>query len=121
MPASDFPAYLTLADKDFAEQPDQAVYRTQVEGGLPKLLQKFSLTLVKRPVVYLAGTNADYQSFKTWVRATLKNGADWFNWTDPVDNVLKLARIENGAFKGSPWTPMLDKWEISMTIETWDS
>lgn len=118
---SDFPAYLKLANKDFSEKPEQAVYRTDLEGGPPKQLQRFSRSLVKRQVVYMAESNADYRSFKTWVRTTLHNGADWFNWTDPVDGVTKLARIENGTYEGTPFDPMLVKWDISFVLETWDA
>ena len=120
MPA-DFPSYLSLTTRDFKEEPDEGVYRTPMEQGLPKQLAKSSRALVKRPVVYLAKTKADYLSFKAFVSTTLHNGADWFNWTDPVDGVTKLAQIENGKYSATPWTPTLSHWDISMTIVTWSS
>ncbi len=118
---SAFPSYLKLANKDFSEEPGEALWRTPMEGGPPKQLERFSRVLVKRAVVYLADTKADYQSFKTWVTTTLNNGADWFDWIDPVDGATKLARIEGGRYKGAPWTPALDRWEISFTLETWSA
>jgi hypothetical protein len=120
MPAT-FPSYLSLTRTDFAEEPAEAVYRTPMEGGLDKQLAKSSRQLVKRNVVYLAKTLADYNSWKTFVRTTLRMGADWFNWTDPVDSVTKLARIERGKYRGEPWTPTLSHWDISFVIETWSS
>jgi hypothetical protein len=116
-----FPVYLTLSMKDFAEQPEPAVYRTPMEGGVPKQLAKSSRVLVKRPVVYLAKTKADYLTFLTFVRTTIRNASDWFNWTDPVDGVTKLARISEGKYTCTPWTPTLSHWDISMTLETWSA
>jgi hypothetical protein len=113
---------MILTPDDFAEeQGDSPVYRTPMEGGLPKQLAKSSRVLVVRSVKYFVKTKADKISWDTFVRTTLRNGADWFNWTDPVDTVVKLARIPNGKYRAEPWTPTLSHWHISFSIETWSA
>lgn len=118
-----FPSYLILTPDNFGEMPVPAVWRTPMEGGMPKQLKRHSRVLVERPVLYVAVSKTDYQSFLTWVRTTINNAADWFDWTDPLDNVTKLARIKEGKYEARPWEGIatLERWEISFTIETWSS
>jgi hypothetical protein len=118
-----FPSYLVLAPDNFSETVAPVVYRTQMEQGLPKQLKGASRVLIVRPVTYLALTLADYQSFKTWHRVNVNVGADWFNWTDPVDSTTKLARIKEGKYVGKPWEGIatLARWEIAFELETWSN
>lgn len=118
-----FPSYLVLTPDNFSEQPQPAVWRTEMEGGMPKQLKRHTRVLVERPVLYLAVSKANYLSFLTFVRTTINNGTDWFDWTDPVDGLTKLARIKGGKYEARPWEGIqtLERWEISMTLETWSA
>lgn len=118
-----FPSYLILTPDNFNETVEPIVHRTPMEQGLPKQLKGASRALVVRPVMYLAVTLADYNSFKTWHRVNVNLGADWFNWTDPVDSATKLARIKEGKFVARPWEGIatLARWEIEFQLETWSS
>lgn len=116
-----FPVYLVLSSDGFQEEPNQNVFRTDVEQGPPKQGVKGSRSLVFRNVTYMAITKADYLSFVTWFRTTIHWGADWFDWTDPVDGVTKKASIKDGKYTAKPWTPTLSRWDITFVIETWAS
>ncbi len=120
--ASDYPTYGRLALDSYGEEPESALVRTSMESGPPKQAMIRSRTMVGRPVTYIY-SDTEYASWKTWFRDTVSRGADWFNWTDPQDGTVKLARIENGvytarAFSPSPGAPL--SWEVSFRIETWD-
>ena len=62
---------------------------------------------------------ADYNSFITWFQDTINYGADWFDWTDPVDGIEKSARIVGGLGKEATPVPV-SKWVIDAVIETWN-
>lgn len=117
---ADFPIYAVLL-RDFSVQRGSAVERTAFEDGMVKQLRKVSRVLVARRVKYGLRTKADYQSFITWFEATIRGGADWFNWTDPVSETVKTARIVSRIDEEAPDDPMLAWWTLSFTIETWSS
>lgn len=113
-----FPSYPKLLFAGFAEQPDPGAYRSEMESGPPKQLKAPSRVLIKRPVRYHLQSNADYISFKAFVETTI-NRVDWFDWTDPVSNTVKSARILGGQYDAAPMVPDLSNWEVSFMIETW--
>lgn len=118
MPAT-FPAYATLLREGYMHDRASAVGRSPMEDGMVKQMKKQSAVLMGRPVTYGFKTKADYLSFITFHTTTINRGNDWFNWTDPVDAVVKLARIVNGKIKEEPDDPMLTYWKVSFNIETW--
>jgi|SRR3970282_757758 len=108
---------------DFEESPSPAVLRTEMEGGIPKQAQILSKVMITRPVVYKVNTLTDLQSFMTWFRGTIGRGALWFDWTDPIDSVVKQARIVGGVIKASPLDSSQPSkiWKITFSLEVWDS
>lgn len=117
-----FPAYAKLGFDGFARDRESALDRTQMESGPPKQLKVKSRVMVARPVVYFFDSLSDYNSFITWFQTTINFGADWFDWTDPVDAAVKTARIVNGKLdKEMPRRKTLDRWQIGFTIETWSN
>jgi hypothetical protein len=123
MPAA-FPAALKLMRDGFGKEPESVVNRTAFDDGMVKQAKAKTRALVARPVVYAADSKTDFDAFETFVNTTLNGGADWFNWTDPYDSVVKLARIVNGAngpYRALPINGALNRWEISMRIETWSA
>lgn len=115
-----FPAYLRLYRDPFAEKPEDGAQRTEMESGPPKQRVVASRVMVLRPVKYALDSKADYQSFTTWYHTTI-NRVDWFDWTDPVDSVLKQARIVVGSFEGGkPLDKNLRFWDVTFTLETWE-
>lgn len=116
-----FPAYPKLLFNGFGEKPDNAIKRSENESGPAKQLKTKSRVLVKRPVSYLLTSAADYASFNTWFKVTINFGADWFDWTDPVDGATKPARISGGNIELKPQRKMLDRWVAEFQIETWSA
>lgn len=114
-----FPAYGKLAFENFQRDRESALQRTQMESGPPKQLKKLSRVMIDIPVIYHLDSAADYSSFITWFQNTINYGADWFDWTDPVDNVVKPARIKNGKLAETPRRKVLDRWKIGFTLEIW--
>lgn len=120
-----YPSLGRLLLAGYAEQPEQAVLRTDMESGPAKQITVRSRVLVTRPVSYYY-TSAQYQGFKAWHRDALNRGANWFDWLDPIDGQVKLARIV-----AAPGQPAYDAravsaregdllaWEVSFQLETW--
>ena len=120
MPAS-FPSYALLMFDGLEEQPQNAVLRTDMEAGPPKQAKLQTRVMIQRPVQYILPTNANYQSFKTFVQTTLNMGADWFDWTDPADGAVKQGRIIGGygGVRLKPTRKDHGRWIASFQLETW--
>ena len=103
---------------EVVETANTNVYRTQMEGGYSKQAKRSHKSLVNRTVTYVY-TAAEYESFKTWFYTTAANGALFFNWVDPVDNVTKDTRIVDGTYEASPASPRMSHWFVSMTFESY--
>lgn len=117
---ADFPTYAKLLDEPgLPIKRLPAVSRTDFEDGMVKQLKTKSRVLVQREVKYKLTSLSDYNSFITWFQTTIKYGADWFNWTDPVDSTVKSARIVSALNIEEPFHGLLTHWRISLTIETW--
>lgn len=114
-----FPSNAKLLFEGFTERPASAVLRTEMESGPPKQAKLVSRVMVPRPVRYLFASKADYQAFVTWFRTQISYGADWFDWTDPVDGTVKSARIVNGTYEPTPLRKNLERWVVAMDLETW--
>lgn len=114
------PSYATLLFDGYKEQPQPGVIRTDVETGPAKQTKTKSRVTVQRPVKIKFSSLANYVSFKGWVKDDISYGADWFNWTDPVDSTTKLGRMVGGQYEGDPQVKSLGCWIVSFTLETWD-
>jgi hypothetical protein len=120
-----FPSYGKLLLGGFSEAPASALIRTEMEGGLPKQAKVRARVMVTRAVA-MDYSMSEFESFKVWFRDTIKRGADWFDWIDPLDGVTKLARIvaADPAFTAQPTTfsegaPL--RWTVKFNLETWDA
>jgi hypothetical protein len=116
-----FPSYAKLVFENVSRDRESAVNRTAMESGPPKQLKVKSRVMVERPVVYFLDTLSDYNNFITFFQTTINFGADWFDWTDPVDSVVKLARIKNGKINEVPRRKIFDRWRVAFVIETWSN
>jgi hypothetical protein len=117
---SAFPhSYAKILAEGYDKGRDTAVSRTPMEDGMVKQLKTKSRVLVTRQLVVQIDTAVDYQNFITWFQTTIDYGTLWFDFTDPEDGVVRLARIVNGKLDRE--TPIMahQKWRIGMQIETW--
>ncbi len=120
MPA--FPTNGELLFDGYGEQPERAVIRTDMEAGPPKQAMIRQRQNIARPVAYRF-SSANYAAFKVWFRDQIARGASWFDWTDPLDGVVRQARMQNGEFRaqmvnngtGAP------DWDVFFSLETWDA
>ncbi len=117
-----FPAYAKFLRDEFGEVDASALIRTEMESGFPKQTKVSARAMVTRSCVVVVDSLADYNSFMVWFRTTINMGTDWFDWTDPVDNTVKLARIVSGSLgKREPANKALTAWKMPLTLETWSS
>lgn len=117
-----FPTSPFLLKDGFSVKRRPAVQRSEFEDGFAKQRKRWHRVLVERPVVYGFRSKADYTSFITWFNSTINRGADWFDWTDPVSNTVKTARIKGGDLESeTPEDPMLEKWAVKFVLEVWDA
>lgn len=116
-----FPTYAKLLFNGFAVEQAPAVRRTNMESGPPKQAKILSRVMVTRAVTYKISSAADYTSFMVWFNTTLGYGVSWFDWTDPVDSVVKTARIVDGKIKCVPVVKTLAEWDIHFNLETWSA
>jgi len=115
-----FPAAPILLFEGFRQKREAGVIRTPTEGGMVKQRKRFSRTLIERPVAYLLTSAQDYTDFIDWYENTIGR-VGWFDWTDPVDQQVKEARIKGGEIEEQPQRKALDRWRITFTIEVWGS
>lgn len=113
-----FPSYASIALTGYAEQRESALMRTQMESGPPKQAKVRSRVMVTRPATILLASLSDYQSFVLWFAQTIHEGADWFDFTDPVDGATKSARFVGGGLNAIP-NQSKNAWSIKTSIETW--
>jgi hypothetical protein len=116
-----FPAYAVPLFDGFGQERESAVARTSFEDGMVKQLRTTSRVLLQRSITYGFRSKSDFQAFIAWFQNDIDHGAQWFDWTDPVDNEVKLARIARALEREEPATPTLDFWRVRMVIETWSS
>lgn len=114
-----FPDYINIDMRAYKIEPQQVVLRSDFEDGPPKQSEFNSKQLDHIIIVGYIQTNANFQSWQTWYRTTIKHGADWFDWEDPVDGVTKLARIVNGTVKQSHLQDW-ERWRVEFKIEVWE-
>jgi len=114
-----FPAYASLLSEGVTSRRASALERSEMESGPVKQLKSRSRVLLTRSTVYKLATLADYNSFITWFQDTINYGADWFDWTDPIDGILKSARIVSALDSEEPADGTPAFWKIRMSIEVW--
>lgn len=119
MPAVFPHAYALILFEGYAEGRESAVSRAPMETGPVKQLKTKSRVLVTRPVRILLRSNANYESFISWFTDDINLGADWFDFTDPRDNVVRSARIVEGKIDPKPTRKDLARWIVATNIETW--
>ena len=112
-----FPNFGKLLASGYQETVRPNIYRTNMEGGTAKQAQRYSITFIERHVAYRF-TAREYANFKMWFYETVKHGARWFNWLDPVDNKTKEARMVEGKWQANPIDAAHRLWTVSFILET---
>lgn len=111
--------------EDFAEEPQSAVRRTEMEAGPAKQALRFSRTMVRRPITMIY-SQTEYESFRAFFATEITQGVDWFAWEDPIDGATKQARFvrQNPAYRAQPQyhgEGNTLQWAVSFVLEAWGS
>lgn len=114
-----FPSYAKLMLAGLAEQRESALLRTEMEAGPPRQARVRYRVMVTRNAQIHVNSLTDYQSFVTWFRDTINEGADWFDWTDPLTATTKSIRFAGGGLDASPLGQAGGPWVIRAKIEGW--
>lgn len=96
------PSYVIPIAEGYGEENMPAVLRTEMESGPPKQAMVGGISMWQMTPTFYITTSANLAAFKTWVRVTLRNGADWFDYADPVAGATVLARIVGGKIRIAP-------------------
>lgn len=106
-----------LMTRSFSESPEPNVFRTEFENNDIKQTKRSSTIRVTREITYFF-TADEYATFKTWFQDTALDGALYFDFTDPVDDVVKDFRIINGTYTATPVTNDMTHYYVAMSFET---
>lgn len=110
-----FPSYAKILLAGFKEEPDYGVLRTDMDGGIAKQRPRWTTKIVTRDVTIHVETVARKNDFDLWMDLDLNRGAGWFDWVDPLDQVLKQARIVSGKIS---WSSPGKVWRATARLET---
>lgn len=112
---SSFPLYAKVIMEGFSETSDYGVLRTQMDGGIAKQRARWTKPVVTRDVQILCSSVSLKISFDDWIRNDLQGGVSWFDFTDPVSNQVKQARIVDGKVS---WSSLGMVWVAKCQLET---
>lgn len=116
-----WPSYAKILRDGYAEQRESALLRTEMESGPPRQTKIKSRVMVTRPVAILLESGTDYQSFLAWYKTTINEGADWFDYVDPVTGSTISMRFSGGGLSAQPLAASSGPWRISASIESWSA
>lgn len=116
-----WPEYAKIMADGFGVSRDALAVRSEMESGPPKQLQVKTRGMVQRTFRALLNSRAEYLAFLEWYKTTIRAGADWFWFRDPVTKQTVEARIVNGLGQENPLIPgRITHWTVQITIEVWD-
>ena len=107
----------------YKEQRGSALARVEMEAGPPKQALKQSRVMVTVQMKLAFFSKAEFTAFETFFVTTVKNGADWFDWTHPRTGSVVQARF----VAGQEWAPTeyrratLDLIDLPIVLEYWSA
>jgi hypothetical protein len=110
-----FPEYACVLLEGYQEKANYSVLRTEMDSGIPKQRPRRSLPMVVRDVKVKVANKTEKASFDAWIKDDIFGGTAWFDYTDPIDNVVKQARIVSGDVT---WSSPGVVWFADMKLET---
>lgn len=113
------PSYVKVLYEGYSETKESGILRTDFETGPSRQARFKSRTIKTRQVRLFIDSNANFQAFEAFFANDLKQGALFFNMTDPVKGTTVEARFVGGVFTARPLTSSMNKWEVNCQIESW--
>lgn len=121
MAAATLPNYVKILYSGYSQKRESALLRTEMENGPPKQAKIRSRVMITRAAKLYISSKANFQSFETWYRDDLDEGALFFNMTDPVSGSTIEARFVGGGYTATPMSAAMELWEVDVNIESWGS
>ena len=115
------PSYVKILFQDYSQRRESALLRTEMESGPPKQAKVRSRVMLTRAAKLYLSSKSDFQSFETWYREDLDEGALWFDMTDPVSGSTIEARFVGGGYTATPMSAAMQLWQVEVNIESWGS
>lgn len=98
--------------------PQESVYRSPMDSGLPKQIPRFTKTLGINQMTYLF-TAAQYATFESvWWAQTSSFGSLWFDFVNPRTDIVSDGRIIGGAYQVNPYDICYDYFKVDMKVES---
>lgn len=116
-----FPSYADILIDSYSVNRESALLRSEMESGPPKQAKIKSRVMITHNVQIYIATKANYLSFQTWFSNDISEGADWFDFTDPISGSTIQARFVGGELTASPLSAKLEQWKISAKLESWSA
>jgi hypothetical protein len=91
-----FPTDIKFEWRDFGEEAESVVLRTEMERGVPKQRRVKSDAMVTMQLTMNFKTKAALAAFETFFWTTTKAGQDWFTMTHPRNGSTINARFAGG-------------------------
>lgn len=109
------PTYACVLLEGYQETPDFGVLRTDMDNSIAKQRPRRSLPIVTRTVKIKVDDKVRKAEFDEWFAEDLNGGTAFFEYTDPLDGVLKQARFVGGQIQ---WTSLGLVWFADASLET---
>lgn len=103
----------------YTESVTPNVFRTPMEGGIPKTAVKKGKTAVNMSVTYLY-SSSEYASFRSWFKNTAQYGSLFFNWTNPITDDVVDARIADSNYSVTPVNARGNYFFVTINFETFE-
>ncbi len=92
---------------------DNVVVRNNTSDGYAKQFDRFSANFIIYDMEYLM-SQTEFAEFRLWWK---DNKALFFDFSDPVDDILYQGRIVDGVFGASPYSLKQNYYSVSLKIE----
>lgn len=109
------PNYVGIIRDGYSEEIDYNIQQSGMDNGLKKQRPGRSIAIKTRKCEIVIIGHANKQAFLAWLK-TIGNGTQRFNYTDPVDKVVKQCRFINQKWEFS--LEGLDVWKAPAEIES---
>lgn len=112
--AAAWPASLKQCPQTWAATPRDNQVRTAVDVGLSKTRRRYT-AVINDIAVSVTMTLADYRTFLDWYENTISQGADNFEYKDPVSGAVQTYH-----FRAPPQADII-KGRAARVVMSWES
>lgn len=123
MTIEQLPSYAIIVLEGYSESLSPAMHRSEFDDGYVRQNAKISRRRIVRSATIRLCSVEDLREFKCWLRDSVRNGAMWWLYTDPVEGRDLRARFVNGDFVFKTINQVREGgsnvWTADCEIESW--